>query len=60
MNINEQKRKLLEKLGSGGNTKIGYSDRSISMNINRDKKKTNTQNPGGTGCKGCSRKSRKT
>jgi len=57
MNVNEQKKILLEKLGSGGNTKIGYSGRTISMNINRNNRKSQVQDTGNKGCKNCSRKS---
>ncbi len=57
MNVNEQKKKLLEKLAGGAQTKIGYSGRAISMNINRNNRKGNAQGTSNKGCKGCSRKS---
>jgi hypothetical protein len=56
MNVSEQKKRLLEKMGSGGSTKIGYSSRTISMNtIKVNKAKSSNKD-----CKGCSRKSGKT
>jgi hypothetical protein len=57
VNLKEQKQKLLEKLGANSGVKIGYSERTLSMNINR---KDNNKKINNKGCNNCSRKSGQT